>query len=82
MRKNKGKKYALGVMAAWCLTVGAVALTGCQAKKAENKISVESAVPEPETKPDYFRIIRVSVCTGNHAALFCADGYFYSWRSV
>lgn len=33
-------------------------------------------------KPDYFRIIRVSVCTGNHAALFCADGYFYSWRSV
>ncbi len=27
-------------------------------------------------KPDYFRIIRVSVCTGNHAALFCADGYF------
>ena len=51
MRKNKGKKYALGVMAAWCLTVGAVALTGCQAKKAENKISVESAVPEPETKP-------------------------------
>ena len=51
MRKNKGKKYALGVMAAWCLTVGAVALTGCQAKEAENKISVESAVPEPETKP-------------------------------
>ena len=34
MRKNKGKKYAFGIMAAWCLAVGAAALTGCGAKEA------------------------------------------------
>jgi len=43
MRKNKGKKYAFGIMAAWCLAVGAAALTGCGAKEADNKITVESA---------------------------------------
>ena len=37
MRKNKGKKYAFGIMAAWCLAVGAAALTGCGAKEADNK---------------------------------------------
>lgn len=51
MRKNKGKKYAFGIMAAWCLAVGAAALTGCGAKEADNKITVESASEAPETKP-------------------------------
>ena len=50
-RKNKGKKYAFGIMAAWCLAVGAAALTGCGAKEADNKITVESASEAPETKP-------------------------------
>ena len=50
MRKNKGKKYAFGIMAAWCLAVGAAALTGCGAKEADNKITVESASEAPETK--------------------------------
>ena len=46
MRKNKGKKYAFGVMAAWCLAVGAAALTGCGTKEVHNKITVESSVEE------------------------------------
>ena len=46
MRKNKGKKYAFGVMAAWCLAVGAAALTGCGTKEVNNKITVESSVEE------------------------------------
>ena len=51
MKKSKGKKYALGVMAAWCLAVGAVALTGCGAKETDNKIAVESSAEILETKP-------------------------------
>ena len=39
-----------GIMAAWCLAVGAAALTGCGAKE-DNKITVESASEAPETKP-------------------------------
>ena len=39
MRKNKGKKYAFGIMAAWCLAVGAAALTGCGTKEVHNKIT-------------------------------------------
>ena len=46
MRKNKGKKYAFGIMAAWCLAVGAAALTGCGTKEVHNKITVESSVEE------------------------------------
>ena len=43
MRKNKGKKYAFGIMAAWCLAVGAAALTGCGAKEDYGRIGIGSA---------------------------------------
>ncbi len=45
---------------------GAVALTGCQAKEAENKISVESAVPNRRQSQS-----RLKRGTGNRSA--CAE---------